>query len=412
MSVTTIARIQHRRGLKTDLPTSLNEGELGWCLDTRELFIGNSLAEGGNTQVLTSNVDLSGVITYQFVSDTQVMSQTGVTMNQPVVRTLQQQLDDAWVNVKAYGATGDGQTDDTDAIQRAITDLYSKTLTTSENISQSRKAIWFPSGVYLISDSLKLWPGVRLVGENRAHTVIQLSTDTVPNQMIELVDSLGQTGASMGNNGAVLPTHVHLEQIQFYCAEDCDILVLQKCQHVTAKECVFQGSWQRGDSVLTPSVGIRIESLGSVSAVGDCVFENCMISNVAWGYYCEQLVSNVIFHACVFTELFKGIVTDTDGLGDGPSYTRVSTCTFEGIDDMGIQVMNTNPGVQSQHNLFRDVGNTSVVEVIYWSLGSQLCTSVNDIFDRTSTPPARVYNGEPTQNMVVNAQDPINMPVP
>lgn len=412
MSVTTIARIQHRRGLKTDLPASLNEGELGWCLDTRELFIGNSVAEGGNTQVLTANVDLSGVITYQFVSDTQVPSQTGVNMNLPVVRTLQQQLDDAWVNVKAYGAVGNGIADDTDAIQRAITDLYSKTLTLEENVSQSRKAIWFPAGAYLITDSLKLWPGIRLVGENVSNTTIQLDTLSVPQQMIELVDSLGQTGASMGNNGATLPSQVRLEHLHIHCMVACDVLVLQKCTQVHVHNCVIQGTWQNGDPIVTPQVGIRIESLGSASRVGDCVFDLCTVKNVGWGYFCEQLVQNVLFDSCVFTQLFKGVVTDTDGLGDGPSYTRVTNSTFEAIDDMGIQVMNTNPGVQSQNNLFRDVGNTSVVQVIYWNTGSQLCTSVNDVFDRTSTPPARIYNAEPTQNMVVCAQEPINMPVP
>ena len=412
MSVTTIARIQHRRGLKTDLPQNLEEGELGWCMDTRELFIGNSSAEGGNTQVLTANVDLGNQIRYQFVSSTQVPSVTGMSANQPVVRTLQQQLDDAWVNVRAFGAQGDGISDDTAAINRAMEDLYTKQLTQAENTSQTKKAIWFPSGVYVISDSLKLWPGIRLWGENPSNTKIQMASDAVVAQMVQLVDGLGQTDASIGDNGADVPQHIQVENLWFENQSMSDVVVLQRCDHVKFVNCVIQGSWQRGDGGLAVSHGVRIESLGSAVFTGNCEFVNCVIQNCTYGYYCEELVQNVQFITCTFSNLFKGVVTDTDGSGDGPSYTRVQNSTFTQIDDMGIQVMQLNPGVQSMGNLFTDVAETSVVEVIYWSTGTQLCTSVNDVFDRVSTPPNRIYNGEPTLNMVVNAQEPLNMPLP
>jgi len=39
-----------RRGLKADLPV-LMDGEIGWCTDTEELFIGNS-----GTNILISNL--------------------------------------------------------------------------------------------------------------------------------------------------------------------------------------------------------------------------------------------------------------------------------------------------------------------------------------------------------------------
>ena len=162
MAVTIFGIIQHRRGLKTDLPVSLKEGELGFCVDTRELFIGNSPAVGGNTQVLTEYSQVMQAIQYEFVSDTRVPSQTGESMNQPIVRSLQLQLDDSWVNVKAYGAKGDGITDDTAAINRAIEDLYTKQLTTFENEKQTRKTIWFPSGEYMITQPLLIYPFVCL----------------------------------------------------------------------------------------------------------------------------------------------------------------------------------------------------------------------------------------------------------
>ena len=60
MAVVQISRIQVRRGRKnsaTSIP-QLASGEMGWAVDTQELFIGNgAVSEGapdvGNTKILT-----------------------------------------------------------------------------------------------------------------------------------------------------------------------------------------------------------------------------------------------------------------------------------------------------------------------------------------------------------------------
>ena len=57
MAVIQISRIQHRRGLQADLP-NLASAELGWSVDTRQLYIGNgTIEEGapslGKTEILT-----------------------------------------------------------------------------------------------------------------------------------------------------------------------------------------------------------------------------------------------------------------------------------------------------------------------------------------------------------------------
>lgn len=58
MAVTQISKIQVRRGRQENLP-QLAAGELGWAIDTQQLYIGNgSFAEGspseGNTEILTA----------------------------------------------------------------------------------------------------------------------------------------------------------------------------------------------------------------------------------------------------------------------------------------------------------------------------------------------------------------------
>jgi O-acetylhomoserine/O-acetylserine sulfhydrylase-like pyridoxal-dependent enzyme len=57
MAVIQISRIQHRRGLQADLP-NLASAELGWSVDTRQLYIGNGTTEEGapslgKTEILT-----------------------------------------------------------------------------------------------------------------------------------------------------------------------------------------------------------------------------------------------------------------------------------------------------------------------------------------------------------------------
>ena len=56
---------------------------------------------------------------------------------------------ESWGNVRDFGATGDGETDDTKAIQEAIA---------------KHKTVYVPQGWYRISETIKMQPGTRLIG--------------------------------------------------------------------------------------------------------------------------------------------------------------------------------------------------------------------------------------------------------
>ena len=72
MAIVQISRIQVRRGLNQDLP-QLASAEMGWSVDTQQLYIGNgTIAEGapttGYTEILTQHnniLNLIGLYTYQ-----------------------------------------------------------------------------------------------------------------------------------------------------------------------------------------------------------------------------------------------------------------------------------------------------------------------------------------------------------
>ena len=70
---------------------------------------------------------------------------------------------DEWVNVRTLGVKGDGATDDTGALQQAI---------------DAHRVLYFPSGHYVVSDTLMLRPDTVLIGLHPTLTQIDLLDET------------------------------------------------------------------------------------------------------------------------------------------------------------------------------------------------------------------------------------------
>lgn len=68
-----------------------------------------------------------------------------------------------WVSVKKYGAVGDGETDDTEAIRGAVA---------------AGKTIYFPQGIYRVTDTISLPKDVSLYGFHPATTQLVIVDDT------------------------------------------------------------------------------------------------------------------------------------------------------------------------------------------------------------------------------------------
>lgn len=217
MAVTQISRLQVRRGLQQDLP-QLASAELGWSVDTRKLYIGNgTLEEGaptlGVTEILTENSDLGTLINvYTFAGNSAgYVVQTGSSELNPVVRSYQSKFDD-FVNIRDFGAVGDGIVDDTAAINRAIQQIYKSDVVGSN--TRARRTIYFPGGTYAITDSIKVPPFARLIGDGVNSTIIKLSQGN--KTLVYLTDSKFQTGATLGSNSAIIPNSITIEHLQLW----------------------------------------------------------------------------------------------------------------------------------------------------------------------------------------------------
>ena len=216
MAVTQISRIQHRRGLEQDLP-QLASAELGWSLDTRKLYIGNgTLDEGaptlGITEILTQYSDLTALLgTYTFVGNaTGFVVQTGSSLLNPIVRSFQQKFDD-FVNVRDFGATGNGIDDDYAAINRAITQIYKTSL--NEVDPRTRRTIYLPGGTYLTSNTIQIPPYARLVGDGADSTIIKSKFGNL--SVANLCDSSFNSGPLIGAGSAILPQGIEINGMSF-----------------------------------------------------------------------------------------------------------------------------------------------------------------------------------------------------
>ena len=176
MAIVQISRITARKGLQIDLPQPLAGAELGWAVDDRRLFIGNgTLEEGapavGNTEVLTEYSDiLAFADQYTYKGDAAGYTvQTGATSGTPVSQSIQSRLD-SYAVVTDFGATGDGSTDDTAAINRALFQLYCV-----QNNTQIRRSLFFPAGTYIVTDTIVIPSFARLYGEGANSSIISFN---------------------------------------------------------------------------------------------------------------------------------------------------------------------------------------------------------------------------------------------
>lgn len=393
MAVVSISRIQIRRGRKqagSGLP-QLASGELGWAVDTQELFIGNgSVAEGapyvGNTKLLSEHDDLFQFANTYAYKSTAGYLQTGTTINSPVLRTLQDRLDDR-VSVRAFGANGDGL-DQTVAIQRAIDQLYLNAANKGQ--PHSRVELIFEPGEYLISSTVYLPPFVTIRGAGADKTIILSGA-------FEAFKTVNET-STVGNyaSDAVSTT---LNQARNIKVTDLTIrstggtaLTLQSCRDSEFRNLILEGSYDLGDFADGNIDGIRLNSLSTAVSSNNNLFDNVKIKNFVTAVKSNNDIVDNVWNNCEFNTLYQGFalglntILGTSGQLTGPLQNRVLNSTFDDIMTYGIYVKVGADNV-SDSNKYYNVGNNggtasnNVFAIIRFDQPGN--TSTNDYFERS-----------------------------
>jgi hypothetical protein len=417
MAIVQISQITNRLGLTENLP-QLAGAELGWCTDTRRLFIGNGTLQAGapvigNTEILTEYSDilaLSALYTYQGAAAGYIV-QTGPTSGSPVTQSLQSWLDQ-WASVKNFGAVGDGVTDDTLAIQRAMYELYCR-----EVNPQIRRALFFPAGRYLVTEAIVIPSYARLYGEGARSSVIVLDSTSPTSTLNECVarygDSLQQSGVNIGNNGAIPPTNIEISQLGFESLDVVDVFIVEDANNCNFTNVSFQGPLTQADlDVNTDDTAcIRIESTLSL-ITNNVSFTSCQFGGTTYAFATPNQCQGITVTLSNFDTLYQGVILGLGGVvNGGPVGFKIVGNSFDNIYAQGISFESGVSLCVSMYNIFLGVGNhfgamTSPATTIV-NIDEANNVSIGDMFERTaafSTTYARVNLNDKASIAFENAE--------
>jgi len=370
VAIVQISRITNRKGLQVNLP-QLSGAELGWSIDERRLYIGNgTLAEGapvvGNTEILTEFSDiLEFQTTYTYKGQAAGYTvQTGATPDTPVTQSLQSWLDQ-FATVTDFGATGDGVTDDTEAINRALFQLYCR-----EVNPQIRRSLFFPAGVYRVTETIFIPPYATLYGDGINGSIIQLDNsgdDSTLNAFVaRTADSLQQYGVNIGGNGATPPIDITITNMGFRNLDPTtDVFLVQDATNCRFQSVGFYGPLAVADLVNenADTAGVRFAS-GVTLITGQIVFDNCEFSGTTFGTNTatnlggtDQEVDGVTIQNSYFNLLYQGVVLGTaTAVNGGARGFRVVGNKFDNIFADGVVFGSTVSLNATAHNAFYLVG--------------------------------------------------------
>lgn len=391
MAIVQISRITNRKGLQENLP-QLAGAELGWSIDQRRLFIGNgTLQEGapiiGNTEILTEFSDiLSFQTTYTYKGQAAGYTvQTGPSPGTPVSQSMQSWLDQ-FATVKDFGAVGDGVTDDTAAINRALYQLFCR-----EVNPQIRRSLFFPAGVYLVNETIVIPPFATLYGEGADNSVIMLTSgddSALRAYVARTGDSLQQTGNNIGNNGAITPQYVTISNLGFESVDpDVDVFLVEDATDCSFTNVNFVGPLTTTDLTTNANntAGVRFSS--TLALVSKTVtFDRCVFFGTTYGINTDYQVQGITVSNSKFDTLYQGVVLgDVTPINGGPTGFRILHNLFDNIYNQGIKIGTVSLN-STGYNIFYDVGNhfngvTNPASTII-DIGDANNISVADMFER------------------------------
>jgi hypothetical protein len=289
---------------------------------------------------------------------------------------------DQFATVKDFGAMGDGITDDTAAINRALYQLYCREVNPA-----IRRSLFFPAGVYLVTGTINVPPYATLQGEGPKNSIIQMAAASTATYVVQTSDSLQQTGANIGTNGAEPPTSITIENMCFQSLDPMDIAFVNRASECIFNQVQFIGPLTTADLTVDSdnTACVRFDSSDALD-VHQIKFDNCGFTGTTYGVRTDQHVRGVGITGAHFSTLFKGILLEVnpDGNDFSPQGFGITNCDFDTVYNQGI-VFYTDRNATAQ-NTFGDVGNhfggvtqpyTSIIDFL-----SPNNLSVGDMFER------------------------------
>jgi hypothetical protein len=388
MAIIQISKIQHRRGRAEGVALpQLASGEIGWAIDTQELYIGNgAVSEGapavGNTQILTENTNI-----FELADQYSYKPGSNFWNGLPVTRSLQSKLDDV-VSVFDFDATGDG-TDQTTAIQSAIDKLY-------KNADESIRVILrFPAGNYTITAPLVIPPFATLRGAGKGKTVI----------LADNCNLFTTTYYDPADPSAPAPTtntqarYIEISGMSLVVnSADHKAMVLNSVKHSVFKNLRIEGVFPESKNFLTAESvygshsAIELNSSTNTVICQTNIFDNIEIDSFYYGVYSDYDMMYNSFSLCSFYLLSnafrfgKNTTIPSIAMNFGAKFNTIENSYFDRIDKTAIHIDYGDYNT-SRENRFFNVGNFGGTEgldaVAIIDFPSHTNVEDNDYFERS-----------------------------
>lgn len=417
MAVVQISRIQIRRGKATTgtgFP-QLASGEMGWAVDTQELYIGNgSVAEGapavGNTKILTENnlTTQGNILTLiQHIYRKGDNIQTGSSVNFPISRSLQDRLDDR-VSAKDFGTVGDGVADDTAALQRAIDQLFlnpafKASLDTTVGIN-ARITLEIPAGRYKTTSTLYVPSYATLVGHGSNKTIIEYSgtgpaiqfindSSTITSRVLQI--ALDDSGYI--SDATLAPKFVSIKGLTVSLSTINSVgLQLDAVRDSSFENIIIKGAW--GGTPTVGNYGIYLKAASTVVTCEKNYFKKISVVGFTTAVYSKTDIINNTFKDCFINDVRQGFVlreTDpstTIGQQFGPRNTEIENCDFDNVKQHAVFIGAGSGNTIISAN-FINVGNDG---------GSSVAPTYPQVYFRASNNAIKSFKSDRTPLLSLN----------
>lgn len=379
--------MQVRRGQTalTGFP-QLSSGELGWSIDTQELYIGNgAVSEGapaiGNTQLITehniSNFFLTAPKGFQYDEKSPWR-----------YRKIQDKLDDV-VNINDIVDLNTPELH-TEKIQAAINQIYE---------DSPGKPIVFPEGEYIITGTVLIPSFTEIRGAGPQKTKLINLTTASTFQTKDGAELTWEVDGEYGQNRA--PRNISITGITFVnsTTNASPIMQLDAISNSVIKECEFIGDVTTNYGAEDLASGINFRDTASYPAqlTNNVLIRDCSFRNLNSAITSDYDIANVSISENNFYKLDAGIVfgktlTGIEPQKFGPHHITISHNEFNTINKQAVYAGSTSTSyftdINSEHNFYRNVGCnglgdgswTQVYEVIHF--GAPGNCSTGDTFDR------------------------------
>lgn len=333
---------------------------------------------------------MSSNTTYTLQGNTGVDVVTGIDANSPISRTLQDRLDEI-AFATDFGVIGDGVTDDSAAVNRAIQRLVDATL---DATLPARRRIYFPPGTYLMStDMLRLLTYIDVIGAGIQKTIIKM-TDATQAAVIRTADSKNQITTAIATNSATAPAYIGVSNLTLETTQDVDIALLDSTTNSIFYNVEFKGTFTNASGIGNSKACVKIANdINGNYPSGNITFRNCIFTKNVFGVVMDHDIEDVVFDNCQFRNLHKGIVLgeNTTGLApaiNGPVGVKAIGCLFDNIDYQAFHIYNVDRNI-SMYNIYRECGNNNsgagnaIAPVVEFEALGISNISVGDTFDRS-----------------------------